>query len=248
MMQPLKQFSDGFAALRLRDRVVVIAAMAAFLALAGNLFLLKPQALEIRQLRTSESAHLKELAGLKSVLDQIESERQRGIDPLAADKVTLAEMQRQIRETEAFMGGADASASQVGQLARGLINMRADLQLVSLKTLPSAVFYTPPAPPKPREGAPSEIDKALAQLKQPVNKPAAAPVVLVNKTIYKHPVSISVKGAYPALLAYLQDMRKFPKRIFWADAKLSVSEKNYRDATLQLTIYTLSDQEKPALN
>jgi Tfp pilus assembly protein PilO len=248
MMKPLKQFSDGFAALRLRDRVVVIAAVAAFLTLAGNLLLLKPRALEIRQLRERENAHLKELAGLKGALDQIESERQRGIDPLVAEKARLAEMRRQIRETETFMGGADTSASQVGQLVRGLIDMRADLQLVSLKTLPSAVFYTPPAPPKPQEGTPSEVDKVLAQLKQPVNKPAAAPVVLVNKTIYKHPVSISVKGAYPALLAYLQDMRKFPKRIFWADAKLDVSEKNYREATLQLTIYTLSDQAQPALN
>lgn len=249
-MKLLNQLGDGFAALRLRDRVIAIAAVAVCLGLGGNLLLIKPQQLQIQSLRDKESTHLKEMASLKLALDQIELEAKRGIDPLAADKARLAEMQQKVIETEAFLSGDDSTASQVGILVRSLIKANPDLTLASLKTRPGAVFYSPPPPPqaKAKNDGLNQVSSLVNKLKSGEKEEKPESVVLVNKTIYKHGVDVKVKGAYPALLSYIEEMQKFPKRIFWADTKLDVNASNHRDATLTLQIYTLSDQANPPLN
>ncbi len=243
-MKLFKQLGDGFSALRLRDRVIAVAAVASGLALGGNLLLLKPQSLEINRLHASKSAHQTELATFRKVLVEINREKDNGIDPVAKEKVELAELKRRIAEVGAFIGQTDSSTSQVGVLVRSLIRDNPGLTLVSLRTRPGAVFYTPPAPPK--ETVSGEIGKALAQIKKDEDKDKAPPVVLVNKIIYKHGVEVNVKGAYPALMSYLKEMQKLPQRIFWSEATLDAN--NHLEATLRLLIHTLSDKSDPPLN
>ncbi|MDP1527220.1 MAG: hypothetical protein Q8M20_15545 [Rhodocyclaceae bacterium] len=244
-MKLFKQLVDGFAALRLRDRVIAIAAVAACLGLGGNLLLIKPQLLQINKLKAQERAHISELSGLQKALNAVREEEKSGIDPLQAQRDQLETMRAEIRQIETFLGGEDSSVSQVGILVRSLIKSNPDLTLVSLKTQPSAIFYTPPAPPQPKAGVGSEIDKVLDSVRKNEEvKPQ--PFVLVKKPIYKHGVEVNVKGGYPALLSYMKEMQKFPKRIFWAEARLDA--KKHREATLRLVVYTLSDQSVAPLN
>lgn len=242
-----KRLDDGFAALSLRDRVLSVAALAAVLALVGNLFFLKPQTLAIDTLKAKDGVLSAQLAETKIALVRITSLEEKGIDPLAAERATLAQLEAEITKVNAFIGEINSSASQVGILVRELIKNNPGLTLVSLKTRPGVQFYTPPAPPAPpKQGVQTEVEKVLATMKKEEAAKPAPPVVLVKKPLYKHGVDVSVRGGYPALMAYLEAMQKFPERIFWSEASLDAS--NHREATLKLLVYTLSDQPTPPLN
>jgi len=244
-MNIIKQLNDGFVALRQRDRVIAVAAVAALLVLGGNLLLLKPQAQAINALKSKDGVLAAELAETKRALVSITSLEEKGIDPLADDKAILAALEADVAKVGSLMGAVESSASQVGILVRGLIKSSPGLTLVSLKTRPGALFYTPPQPPAPKKEPQTGVQQVLASVIKEKEKPVA-PVVLVQKPLYKHGVDVSIKGAYPALMVYLEEMQKFPQRIFWSEAVLDAG--NYREATLKLVVYTLSDQPTPPLN
>lgn len=248
-MKFFKPIDDGFSGLKRRDRFIVAVAVAAGIAFVGNQSFLKPQRLEINTLQAKFDGHQKELAGFRKALADIKAEADSGIDPHAKARAELAELKKQIAETTVFLAQADSTTSQVGILVRNLIKSNPGLQLVSLKTMPGAVFYTPPPPPPPpKKTAGDGIADVLSKVKQEEVKKAPEPIVLVKKTLYKHGVDVTVKGTYPALMSYLQEMQKLPERIFWSEVKLDVNETNHREATLKLLIYTLSDQMTPPLN
>jgi len=241
------KMGDGFAALRYRDRVIAVVGVAVVLVLGSNLLLLKPQALVINALKTKEGSIATELAETRKILGSMTSLEDKGIDPFAAERATLAELLDQVKKVDSLIGKDGSSAAQVGILVRGLIKSNPGLTLVSLKTRPGVVFYTPPAPPVPKQGAQAEIDKVLARVKKEEDvKPAPPPVVLVKQPLYKHGIEVSVKGAYPALMAYLDEMQKLPQRIYWSEASLDAG--NHREATLKLLVHTVSDLPVSPLN
>jgi MSHA biogenesis protein MshJ len=61
-------------------------------------------------------------------------------------------------------------------------------------------------------------------------------------TIYKHGVEITVQGGYLDMLNYMNELESMPWQVFWGKAKLNADE--YRQATLVLTLYTLSLDKK----
>lgn len=244
----LGRMGDGFAALRYRDRVIAVAAVAVVLALGGNLLLLKPQTLAIDALKAKEGSIAVELAETRKILGSMTSLEDKGIDPFVAERATLAELKSQVSKVAPLIGTDDSSVSQVSILVRGLIKSNPGLALVLLKTRPGVVFYTPPAPPPPpKQGAQTEINKVLAKLKKEDETKVQAPVVvLVKNPLYKHGVEVSVKGAYPALMAYLDEMQKLPQRIYWSEANLDAG--NHREATLRLLVHTVSALPTSPLN
>lgn len=245
-MKLFEKLDSAFATLRFRDRVIAVSALAACLVLGGNLIFLKPQLIEINRLKARTVEHQKGTAGLASALAEIENYTKKGIDPLQAERAILQKYQQQIKDTEAYVGGegASASVSQVGILVRNLIHADPGLTLVSLRTLPSAVFYSPPQP-KQQGAVTKEVDKYLAGLKKDKTDPGQ-PYVLVNKILYKHGVEVSVKGGYSALLSYMEEAQKLQQRIFWSD--VSLDARKHKEATLKMVMYILSDQASPSLN
>ena len=63
--------------------------------------------------------------------------------------------------------------------------------------------------------------------------------------MYKKGIEISVKGRYFDLLAYMEKMEKTPRRMFWNEASLNVSD--YPNAVMRLVIYTLSENQHEPL-
>lgn len=247
-MKILNQLTKNFAELQLREQALAVAVGCIVLGLGGNALVLKPLQVEIDRLHALDKQHKAEIASAITDLSSLDGKLARGIDPLEKERATRDEFLRKIAAADAFFMQKDATGNQVVSLVRTLLGESPGLSLVSLKTLPSQVFYTPPAPPPPpkvTEQAVNAVESLAKKLPfgipevtspaQPVPPPAA-----LQKIIYRHGVEITVKGQYSQLVAYMEKLQKFPKRVFWSEVQLTVSP--YPVNVLKIVIYTLSDQ------
>lgn len=246
-MKAVKQLADVFASLRLRDRVVSVASVGAVLVLAGNLVLLKPQQIEIRELRAKDEGRLAELAQMRKVLAEIKQESDKGVDPLAAERAKVKGLVERIGAVERFIEQMDGGGHQLSALLRSMIKANPQLVLDSLKTRQGEVFYTPPAPPAAAKESVvrTEIDRVLASVKKEEPKKKEMPV-LVKAPVYKHGVEVTVRGTYPALMAYIGEVQAIPQRVFWSGVELDAS--NHREAKLKFLVYTLSKSQVSSFN
>lgn len=212
---------DKFAKLPLRERLLLVGVAAAILYFIVDIALLLPQQRKIADLMLLDKAHKTELVSVNHSLAEIEKDVSKSPDKLSRDRAVLEELQKQIADVEAFIGQADVTTSQVGALVRKLLDASPGLTLLSLKTLPVVQFYSPESKAGVSDKTPKETGEA-------------------PKTIYRHGVEVSIKGKYMELLSYMENLQKFPKLLFWSEAKLDVSV--YPDAVLKLVIYSLSEQ------
>lgn len=59
-----------------------------------------------------------------------------------------------------------------------------------------------------------------------------------GRRVYRHGVEMTLAGGYLDLYAYLSALEGLPTQLYWGRAEMSVGE--YPEATLKLTVYTLS--------
>lgn len=248
-MAIFNQLMDNFSALQLREQAIAVVVGSVVLALGGNILLLKPLQTQIDQLRTMDKQHKAGIAAAIADLSAVDGKLARGIDPLEKERAIRDDFLHKIAEADAFFMHHDATDAQVASLVRSVLDESPGLSLVAMKTLPAQVFYKPPPPPPPPKAtekavtAVEGIAKALPfGLPEAATAPAQAPPppVALQKTIYRHGVEITVKGRYPQLVAYMEKLQKFPKRVFWSEVQLTVSP--YPVNVLKVVIYTLSDQ------
>jgi MSHA biogenesis protein MshJ len=100
---------------------------------------------------------------------------------------------------------------RMAALLEQVLGRNANLQLVAMNTLPVTPFIEPQA------------DAAVGS-----HEPQ----------MFKHGVTITVRGSYADVLQYLTSLERLPTRMFWGTAKMNV----IRHPTLELTLtlYTLS--------
>ncbi len=191
------------------------------------LFLLVPQQRKITSSELLIKSQQTELKAINIMIASKEKEVSLNRGLLKENLIARDELKKQVDEINVFFGQSDPSTSQVGALIRELLTANTGLTLMSLKTLPAVLFYTPP-----QQGTASGSDLQNLALKAQGN-------------IYKNGVEVSVKGKYMALLYYMENMQNYPKRLFWSEAKLDVSA--YPEAVLTLVIYSLSEQSSSPL-
>ena len=224
-MNALNELMARFNKLRQRERLLAAVAVAAILYFIVDITMLKTQQEKIKDLQKQDEAHKMELASVNAALIEAEKKAVAVSEQASKDAIAIEGFKKQIAEADALLEQADATTSQVGALLKKLLDANPGMTLVSLKTLPTAVFYSP-------------------ETKVGKDGKAAEPVE-VQRIIYRHGVEVSVKGDYLALLSYMENLQKYSKRLFWSEAKLDVSI--YPDAVLKLVIYSLSDQPSPSL-
>lgn len=244
-MNFFRQLMKNFSALQFRERAIATAAGCALLVLGGNLVLLKPLQVEINKHRAIEQTNTAAIAAVMKDLATIDGQVAQGIDPFQKELAVRDELLRKIAEGEAFFAQHDATVRQVGSLVRNLLEETPGVSLVSFRTMPGQIFYAPPAPPPPKV-----TDKAVENLtgaakllmleKKPEAPPPEVKPVALQKTIYKHGVEITVRGNYAQLVSYMEKLQKYPKRVFWSEAK--VTTQSYPVSVLRIVIYTLSDR------
>ncbi len=244
-MNLLSQLMKNFSGLQFRERAIAVAVGCSLLALGGNLVLLKPLQLEIDRIGALVQTNKAQIAVVMKDLANVDGKLSQGVDPFEKELATRDELLKKIAEGDAFFVQHDATVRQVGSLVRNVLEEMPGISLVSFKTLPGQVFYTPPPPPPPPkatekavEGFTKLLPLGLAENAAP--PPAAVQPVALQKIIYKHGVEITVKGNYAQLVSYMEKLQKFPKRVFWSEAKITVSP--YPVSVLRIVIFTLSDQ------
>lgn len=230
-MNKLKQLGTKFDELQLRERILVGLMVAGLIYFMVNLLLLIPEQKKQKTLLLQVASHQVELAALNTSISQISSQMTQ--DPLKQARTTRDSLKKAVAEA-ALLSKADATTPQVGALIKAMLDADRGLTLVSLKTLPVSTLY---------------LAKAASVKPSPAVKGALpesqASIPLTPLTIYKHGVEVSIKGNYLAILPYLENLQRYPKRIFWYDAKLDVT--TYPESVLKITIYTMSEQSSSLL-
>ena len=140
----------------------------------------------------------------------------------------LAQLKQQLQEQDSYLQSRRDRLIEPGKMAdllRQVLNKNGRLQLVELKTLPVSLLIE-------KSQADIAIQPAAANSSDGQKQPGA------QKQIFKHGVSITVRGGYLDLMRYITALEKMPAQMFWGEASLSVEK--YPDALFTLTVYTLS--------
>jgi MSHA biogenesis protein MshJ len=240
-MQIINAWMDRFNRMTLRERAVLLAAMAAVMYFVLSQVLVGPDEARSKALKKRIEAQNAELATVRR--DIVELSDLLARNPNAPQQAALDGLKQTIAEADTLLAQLDSAAPRAaGEVLREVLGATPGLELVSLKTLPVAVVFQskPPVAP-PKQGAVAAILAPDAKGATPKVEMAPRP----PRTIYRHGIEISIKGNYLALLPYLEKLQKYPGRLFWADASLDVQ--GYPVAVLKLTVYTLSGQATPRL-
>ncbi|MGZ3237428.1 MAG: MSHA biogenesis protein MshJ, partial [Burkholderiaceae bacterium] len=151
----------------------------------------------------------------------------------AADRARLNNLKQQYLATQNglldMQKGLIAPDKMAGVL-EDILRRHGRLQLMSLKTLPVTSLNDAAVGDEKIGAAASGAIKDKAIL------------VSDEGTIYKHGVEITVQGGYLDMLNYMNELESMPWQVFWGKAKLNAEE--YQQATLVLTLYTLSLDKK----
>lgn len=231
----LKQYSERFDKLQLRERrLILIAAIAGTLMLGFSLFI-DPAQQASKAKRAMLTTQQTEISTLQQ---QLVGLREQARNPDAAMRRDIADMQRDTAAIEADLRQFDALLVTPQQMPRMLQSMLArhrGLELVRLKTLAAApllqpVAMTPQAgntPPQPNQA--QVATAATTASDKPLPPPGG---------IYRHAIEVTVAGSYAELTAYAEELQRISPRPLWSGMQLKVVE--YPRSELTFTLYTLS--------
>lgn len=239
-LRPLFQSATAqFTAKTPRERLLMIAAIAALLYFIADALLLTPQHRQLRQL-TMQTETLQ--ADTQRINQQIAVLSAKLAQQNASDRqAELDELKRIIAEADALLSEDDGSSLKLSALLETMLRTTPGLTLMSLKTLPVTPLL-PRTNPKAADGSELKPSPPMVGIGQDGGKSASeAPPVAVHQ----HGVEIVIRGNYLALLPYMEKLRRYPKRLFWTSASLEVVK--HPDSVLHLTITTLSEQRNTPL-
>lgn len=206
-----------FESKSLRERVLLFTVSSVLLFFAFDALLLTPQKKQIRVWAAQIDAQQEEEKKINRQIAQLSAQlKQRSTSD---KKDQLDALLALIAQADALLSEDNGAPLQLTELLRTMVQTTPGLTLMSLKTLP----VVPLPPPLVND------------------KDAATASKLAASTIHQYGVEIAIKGNFLALLPYLDKLHRYPKRLFWSEARIDTF--SYPDSTLHLTIRTLSGQK-----
>src|SRR4029453_13202177 len=121
-----------------------------------------------------------------------------------------------------------------------------------LKTLPAEMVFSPSMikPAKaaaPARGVPTARGSASAPgLPRAPLQPSTVKAAGGENIIYRHRAELTVTGNFGTLLGYLQTLQRLPGDLHWNSLQLDVA--GYPQASVRLSLYTLSNREETPFN
>jgi MSHA biogenesis protein MshJ len=247
MKQRWKQWSARFDALSMRERLMVGGAVLAAIVYLMNTLVIEPALAREKALKNMVVQQRTAISTMN--LEVVQRELAAQTDPDKDARQRLAQLtqenQRMRDALRTMQKGLVAPERMTVLLQQLLGNSR--LKLVSLKTLPARGMsdgkFAEPEPVAAPAPAPAALPGlSLAPPPGPAAADAAKPVVKQDELLYRHGVQIVVEGSYLDMVAYMQALEAMPEQLFWGKATLNAQQ--YPKATLSLTLYTLSLDQK----
>lgn len=250
MKQRWKQWSAKFDAISMRERLMVSGAVVAGIVFIVNTLVIEPTLAREKALRNQVMTQQTTISNM--ALDVAQREVAAQTDPDRDAKARLAQLTQENQRMRDALRNAQkglVAPERMGALLQQLLG-NSRLKLVSLKTLPVRGMSDGKfSEPEPAAAAPAPAPAPMPGLSlTPPGAPAAGatpsavPAVKKEELLYRHGVQIVVEGSYLDMVAYMEALEAMPEQLFWGKATLNA--KQYPKATLSLTLYTLSLDQK----
>lgn len=231
MKQRLQALARRIDGMSLRERGAVFAAIAVALFSLFNSLVWDRQAATQKRLHAQIQDNQQKAAEVQTqILQKAYAIKH---DPDAQEKARLKELEQRIEQARDDLSRLQmslVSPDKMPDLLEGILKRQGGLKLVSMKSLPPELLNQPQDEAQP------------AAQKLPLPGAAAKPAAPARGVIYKHGVELVVQGGYPELMGYLVALENVKWQLFWGRAKLNSTA--YPAASLTLTLYTLSTDEK----
>jgi MSHA biogenesis protein MshJ len=200
---------DGMS---LRERVLIFLAAAFLVVSAADALLLAPLLAQQKQLSSQVVQQQETMKDIQAQIAALMQAKQADASSPQRERIRL--LRQQIADGEVYLKDRRdklVPPDRMAALLEQVLGRNANLQLVAMKTLPVTPFIEPQA-------------DAAAGSHEP--------------QMFKHGVTITVRGSYADVLQYLTSLERLPTRMFWGTARMNV----IRHPTLELTLtlYTLS--------
>ena len=236
MKQQWQQFALKFDALSVRERIMVFGASAALLIFMVVYLFVNPQLDKRKALADTIAQRQQAVAAIDAEMAQRMAAH--AGDPNVQDRIRLERIRQQVQQMRQALQSTQhglVAPERIVPMLQQLLKQQASLRLVSLATLPSGAMgqgghVASKAAASASAAAPAGQSPADAE-------PAQAPAVL-----YRHGVEIVLRGNYLDMVNYMDAVEAMPSHVFWG--KLNMQVEQYPNATLSLTLYTLSLDEK----
>ena len=213
---------------RLRERVLSLTAACCLIFFIIDTLVLTPQTKHFKNWTDQLASQQQESEKIAEQITRLSALLARTASP--AEQARLDALVGLIAQADALLAEYDGGSLNLPALLKTMLQTTPGLQLMSLRTLPVLPLV------------PAQSDKAALKPSPPIfsgkdNADRDPPPT----EVHQHGVEILIKGNYLALLPYMDALHRYPKRLFWTDAKLEVTA--YPQALLRLTISTLSEQK-----
>lgn len=218
-----------------RERLLMIAAIAALLYFIVDATVMTTQSRELRQLNAQAETAQADTQRINKQIAELSAKLAR--ESAGDRQAELDELKRIIAEADALLSEDDGSSLKLSVLLETMLRTTPGLKLMSLKTLPVTPLL-PKTNPKAADGSDLKPSPPMMGSANGNEKGAPEPPPVA---VHQHGVEIVIRGNYLALLPYMEKLRHYPKRLFWTSASLEVVK--HPDSMLHLTITTLSEQK-----
>jgi len=222
---------DWIDALTLRERAAIFLAVMAVMFFIWNSYLMADINNKERLLKAQLQQKQAERMGLNVELQNLISQRQE--DPNALARKKLEMLRTQLQEVKSQVIKATGQLVPPGKMAAILENVLAStrgLDLLEVKGLGSKALL------KAGDGKDAKQAKTAGGNARRASAAAASGQPLDNA--YKHGLKIVFNGSYMSTLEYVKKLEALHSGFLWD--KLELKVKNYPEAKVAITVYTLS--------
>ena len=211
----------------LRERAMIFVAAAFVVIELMNVILLDPLLARQKMMSAQVVQQQEKMKELQAQMQNLlQARRDDEHSPL---RNRLVQLKQQLQEQDGYLKSRRdrlIEPNKMADLLKQVLDKNGRLQLVELKTLPASLLIEKP------QAADIKSQETAA------HSPDGRGQTGSQQQIYKHGVSITVRGGYLDLLRYVSALEKMPAQMFWGEASLSVEK--YPDAVFTLKVYTLS--------
>ena len=236
MKQQWQQFALKFDALSVRERIMIFGASAALLMFIVFYLFIDPQLARRKALADTIAQRQQAVAAIDAEMAQRMAAH--AADPNVQDRIRLERIRQEVLQMRHGLQSAQnglVAPERIVPMLQQLLKQQASLRLVSLATLPSGAMG--------QGGHVASKASASASAAAPAGQsPADAESAKAPAVLYRHGVEIVLRGNYLDMVNYMDAVEAMPSHVFWG--KLNMQVEQYPNATLSLTLYTLSLDEK----